>query len=228
MNYFAHAIRHLDRPAFLAGLALPDWLSVVDRKVRLRAKHIEAQRGELDTEQNEIADGILQHLEDDRWFHGTEGFYQVTAQVGAAFRKVLGEEETWRCGFLGHIVSELLLDSVLIEHRPELLDEYYAVMNSWNPHQIEAVVNLVGTQPTTNVVRFVELFIAERFLFDYQDDTTLLRRLNQVMRRVSLTPLPAECREALQEGREHVRNGLHALLPWEHFPELITLIGNQS
>src|SRR3984957_18435669 len=38
MNYFAHGIRFVDRPWFLAGTALPDWLSVIDRRVRLRPK----------------------------------------------------------------------------------------------------------------------------------------------------------------------------------------------
>jgi hypothetical protein len=40
MNYFAHGIRFLDRPWFLAGTATPDWLSVADRKVRLREKFL--------------------------------------------------------------------------------------------------------------------------------------------------------------------------------------------
>ena len=36
MNYFAHGYRYIDRPWFLAGTALPDWLNVVDRRVRVR------------------------------------------------------------------------------------------------------------------------------------------------------------------------------------------------
>ena len=33
MNYFAHGVRFLEDPYFLAGTAVPDWLSVVDRRV---------------------------------------------------------------------------------------------------------------------------------------------------------------------------------------------------
>ena len=32
MNYFAHALPFLDRPYFVAGTAVPDWLTVADRR----------------------------------------------------------------------------------------------------------------------------------------------------------------------------------------------------
>ncbi len=40
MNYFAHGYRFIDDPYFMAGTALPDWLSVADRRVRIRPKHL--------------------------------------------------------------------------------------------------------------------------------------------------------------------------------------------
>ena len=38
MNYFAHGRTFIDDPYFLAGTAVPDWLCVVDRRVRARSK----------------------------------------------------------------------------------------------------------------------------------------------------------------------------------------------
>ena len=38
MNYFAHGWNYVDAPYVLAGTAVPDWLSVVDRRVRARAR----------------------------------------------------------------------------------------------------------------------------------------------------------------------------------------------
>ena len=38
MNYFAHGYAFLDDPYFLAGTAVPDWLSVIDRRMRARSK----------------------------------------------------------------------------------------------------------------------------------------------------------------------------------------------
>ena len=42
MNYFAHALPFLDSPYFAAGTAVPDWLNVVDRRVRCRSRHARA------------------------------------------------------------------------------------------------------------------------------------------------------------------------------------------
>ena len=38
MNYFAHGREFVDEPYFLAGTAVPDWLSVVDRPTRIRSR----------------------------------------------------------------------------------------------------------------------------------------------------------------------------------------------
>ena len=38
MNYLAHGWRFANDPYFLAGTAAPDWLSVIDRKTRLRSR----------------------------------------------------------------------------------------------------------------------------------------------------------------------------------------------
>ena len=64
MNYFAHALHHLDRPYFVAGTAVPDWLSVADRKVRLRPRQLEPWLASDDRIQSEVAAGIARHLDD--------------------------------------------------------------------------------------------------------------------------------------------------------------------
>ena len=59
MNYFAHALPFLDRPYFMAGTSVPDWLTVVDRKVRVRSRHIEPFLGDADGQLAEVAGGSL-------------------------------------------------------------------------------------------------------------------------------------------------------------------------
>ena len=68
MNYFAHAIRYLDRPYYMVGTAVPDWLRVVDRKSRVRSRKISAERDSLSGDEAELADGIQKHLDDDHGF----------------------------------------------------------------------------------------------------------------------------------------------------------------
>lgn len=216
MNYFAHGIRFLDRPWFLAGTALPDWLSVIDRRVRLRHKDV-AQRadgsGSIDAE---LAAGARQHFEDDHWFHKTRAFAEATAHLATLFREFLGPGDNFRCGFLGHITCELLLDSLLIEQHPGLIDRYYAAFAQLDPVRLTQAVGALAGQPV-DVAHWLPLFCREQFLRDYDDSTRLAYRLNQVLRRVKLDPLPAGIEEPLSAGRSIVRSYADGLLPASHF-----------
>lgn len=219
MNYFTHAVRYLDRPLFAAGVCVPDWLSVVDRKARVRGKRIEQELSALNDSDREIALGIKQHLDDDRWFHGTPAFYRVTGELARIFKVNLPVEDEWRCGFLGHIIMELLLDSALIEYQPEKLQRFYRVLEEVNHLQVQEVTSALATKRVTELARLIGAFTRERFFDDYLQDDRLLFRLNQVMRRIQLDPLPEQLTDGLAEGRIIVRQAVHDLLPPEYFPE---------
>ena len=123
MNYYTHGLRFIGDPYFLAGTACPDWLSVSDRQVRLRSRHVAPHAGLRSANDGRIrqsrwqsmaslqvvipsecskpggndhdfqstfatreqssfrafAAGVMQHLSDDEWFHGTRAFYETPA-----------------------------------------------------------------------------------------------------------------------------------------------------
>lgn len=218
MNYLAHGIRFLDRPYFMAGTAVPDWLSVVDRRVRMRTKRIESLLPEwgAGSPEREVALGILQHLSDDDWFHTTLGFSAITGRMAGLFREAL-PGDTFLCGFLGHIVTELLIDAELSERHPSHLEGYYRSLQSIDPHVVQRVVNASSRESTSLLAEFIPLFIAEGFLRDYRESAKLLRRLNQVMKRVKLEQLPEKMIDVLHTGRALVASHLTSLLPPEQF-----------
>ncbi len=218
MNYLAHGIRFLDRPYFMAGTAVPDMLSVVDRRVRMRTKRIEPLLPEWPTgsPEHEVALGILQHLSDDDWFHTTLGFSDITGRMAGLFRAALPDDRFLN-GFLGHIVTELLIDAELSERHPLHLERYYHAMQTVDPQVVQRVVNACSRESTDQLAGFIPLFIAEGFLRDYRDSAKLLRRLNQVMKRVKLESLPTGTIEVLDAGRALVASHLADLLPPDRF-----------
>ena len=56
LNYLAHAHLHLDRPWFVAGTALPDWLSASDRPTRIHRDRL--------PHGSDLAAGIIRHFEE--------------------------------------------------------------------------------------------------------------------------------------------------------------------
>ena len=217
MNYFAHSLRFLDRPYFVAGTNVPDWMSVADRQVRVRVKLIEPHLRNNGSPLAEVAAGAMQHLHDDGWFHSTRAFTEITADLAIKFREVLGPDDSLRTSFLGHIVTELLIDAELIQQHPEQIERYYEVLREVDPRLVQEAVNMMAKQPTERLAPLIPRFIEERFLPDYLDDARLLRRLNQVMSRVKLPPLPAEVQTVFKHERHIVHDRLGDLLPEEHF-----------
>jgi hypothetical protein len=212
MNYFSHGRGFLEDPCFLAGTAIPDWMNVVDRKARLRSKQAAPFVDNEDPQLAAVAAGVVQHHHDDDWFHRTRAFMELNLQLLAEIRQLLSADTTMRPRLLAHILVELLLDAALIEEDPPVLDQYYQVMDSVDGQLVQDAFNRMSSRPVSNLSKFIGLFSAERFLYDYTDDGKLLRRLNQVMRRVKLPLLPDETCDLLKTVRPLVRDRKEDLL----------------
>jgi hypothetical protein len=217
MNYFAHGIQFIDRPYVLAGTALPDWLSVVDRSVRLRAKYVRPFADGSSKPEADLAAGVLQHFDDDGWFHRTAAFAVTSAELTVLFREALPSDEGHRPAFLGHILTEMLLDAVLIEDQPQILEDYYVALSGLDPQVVDQSVSRMTGRALESFQVFIPLFVKERFLIDYLDTNRLLYRLNQIMRRVKLHPLPGSFSSSLGRARGIVAGRASELLPATSF-----------
>lgn len=212
MNYFAHGRLFLDNPFFLAGTAVPDWLSVADRPVRVRRRQAETMVDDADECLAALARGIVQHHVDDGWFHNTRAFAELSWTFTATIRDALPVDDGLRPSFLGHILVELLLDAVLIDDDPSGLHEYYRLLERAPGALVEHGVNRLAVRSTTRLAPLLPLFCRERFLWDYGDDGKLWVRLNQVMRRVRLPALPREFCRLLPAARAMVAGRKDELL----------------
>lgn len=212
MNYLSHGYRFTDDPYFLAGTAVPDWLSVIDRRVRVRPKDAAAHMDSGDRILARVARGVARHHADDALFHAGAAFHELSLGLTVAVRDLLGGDAGMRPSFLGHILVELLLDSTLIEDRPQLLDDYYRAMADVESWVVEEAVNRMQSRRTERLSVLISVFTRERFLCDYPSDERLLRRLNQVMKRVGLEQLPEHFCELLPEARTAVRARRRELL----------------
>lgn len=213
MNYFAHGYRFVADPYFLAGTAVPDWLGAIDRRVRIRPRDAESAFDHGDAVLARVARGIAQHHADDAGFHATDAFAELSWRFTVEIRDLLPPDDGLRPSFLGHILVELLLDSVLIDEQPHLLDAYYHSMHEVEAWVVEEAVNRLAPRRTERLSVFIPAFTRERFLGDYSDDLKLHRRLNQVMKRVGLEALPETFCELLPAARTAVRERRRQLLP---------------
>ncbi len=205
MNYFAHAYRFLDDPYFVAGTGVPDWLSVVDRRVRVRIKGARPFCEDSDPVTASIARGVVRHIEDDARFHGTRAFAELTLELTVMIRRELDSDSGFRPSFLGHLLVEVILDAHLIAEHADRLEEYYALMDRVDSDLVQEAVNRMARGRTDRLAELIRGFNAHRILSDYAEDDRLFVRLNQVMRRVKCDPLPETICRILPEVRRKVK-----------------------
>jgi hypothetical protein len=212
MNFLSHGLRYLDQPYVVAGTAVPDWLSVVDRKIRTRSKHAMPYLQSDDEQTRQVAIGIMNHHRDDQWFHSSRLFNETMLRFAVELRDRLPGDEGFRPSFVGHILVEVLIDSTLIAREPSLAERYYAAILSVSADKVQAVVNQVARSNTDGLVPVISRFAESRFLYDYLTDDKLLMRLNQVMSRVGLPLLTSDLIPWLATARELIDVRCDALL----------------
>lgn len=211
MNYFAHGRLFVDEPYMLVGTAIPDLMNVVDRKVRVRSRNAEPFLEDADPRVAAIARGVAQHHADDAWFHQTDAFARLSWEFTVMARDA-APDDSLRPSFLGHILVEILLDSTLIAEDPPLLERYYSAIEAVDPSLVQQAVSRMAPRPADRLAEFLPLFANERFLHDYGDDAKLMRRLNQVMRRVGLPQLEENFARIFPAARAQVADAKGDLL----------------
>ncbi|MEE8105203.1 MAG: hypothetical protein V3T86_06685 [Planctomycetota bacterium] len=208
MNYFAHGVGSFGDPYRLAGTAVPDWIRASDRRSRLRPERLDGEAGLVAS----LAAGIRRHFEDDRWFHQTAAFHEVSRDLTRRVVALEPDNRHMRAFFLGHVLLELLLDACLIEREPESLPRYYEALAQADAGEIGRAVAGWSEPAAERLGRFMELFLQERFLFDYLDNQKLVHRFSQVARRAGLERVPDGLVGLLPEARELVRAATDALM----------------
>jgi hypothetical protein len=220
MNFLSHAVPYLDSPLLAVSTGIPDWLRVVDRKIRARSRAAQEFLDSEDAALRAVAGGIIRHIEDDRWFHGTEAFVDTNMRLAIELREWLPGDAGFRPTFVGHILIEMLLDSFWIRDDRGIADRYYGAVDAVRFETIERCVNTITGKPTNRLPEVIKRFAESRFLYDYTDHDKLLVRLNQVLKRVGLTPLPDELRDWLPHAKKLVESRRRELLlpPSDHHP----------
>lgn len=203
MNYFAHSFRFLDNPYVLAGTSLPDWLSVVNRRARLRRATLNQYVDSQDERLRQLVTGVIQHLDDDLRFHNAPVFSDVLVQVLRLIQPVVNGRGI-PLTFLAHLMIEVMFDAALLDRFPGGADDYYVALSRIDPSWVEMATKMLTGQQVDNLSSFIRLFCREGILHDYKDDEKTFRRMNQVMARLKLPPLPSSFLQVLPTIRSLV------------------------
>jgi acyl carrier protein phosphodiesterase len=212
VNYLSHGYRHIERPWVLAGTALPDWLSVGDRRSRVSPEALEHVASHADARTRDLAEGVRRHLDDDARFHTSAVFRATEDEVTLRLRAAHAHEPRQRSRFLAHVLVEQLLDAWIMARHPDALSRYYDALESVDVGELTARATPWLSRPPTRLAEVVGRFRSSRFLAGYTEDASLVERLAGVARRVGLPPLATGTRAVASATRRLVDDRAQELL----------------
>ena len=221
MNCFTHALPHLDDPYYAVGVCLPDWLSACDRKCRAREKNALMFADDKDPIVAKTAKGVVQHHQDDDWFHKTPAFNELMLNFGMELKEVFGKERTMRPAFIGHVLVELFLDAYLHAQNPGKLDYFYDQVKTVDRESIQQALNRFATRPTEKLAAEIERFARVKYLYDYETDKGTIFRINKVFRALKLELIGDEVFEWMPGARQRVYDRASELLPDGKYPSVL-------
>jgi len=150
-----------------------------------------------------MVSGAIQHLDDDIRFHNAPVFSDILVQVLRVIQPVVNGRAI-PLTFLAHLMIEVMFDAALLDRFPRGAEDYYAALSHVDPHWIETATEMITSQRVGNLSSFIRLFCQQGVLHDYKDDEATFRRMNQVMARLRLPPLPSSFLQVLPHIRSLV------------------------
>ncbi len=120
MNYLSHFYIHQkeNEPYYNTGLILPDL-------ARGFVKSFKATLPEPNLELQALHAGCLQHYQADKIFHSSDFFKWGTQICIEELKQAKFHELVERRWFIGHVLFEMMLDRVLVQHKKQVLFDFY-------------------------------------------------------------------------------------------------------
>lgn len=201
MNFLSHYF--LDRNTndncyFFAGLCVPDLLSLYARIFRIPFQKIEFEEEEK-SDYNNFLKGLKRHEQVDGLFHNSEFFRQQMRNVSELLRAQKFHSQNLRSFFLAHIVVELMLDKILIQRYPELLDDYYKTLERVDLNLFYQFLNQMNQKwmgtDEKNILTLkdaMQRFCKRKFLTGFVNRANIIFALNRMRMSVGLDELSNE------------------------------------
>ncbi len=198
MNYLCHYFvdaNPSESPEYHLGLVLPDL-------ARGQIKGL----NKADFKKDNLLRGCYKHLQADKRFHHSH-FFEVGSKQCIEFIKKLPFTNTIeRKWFIGHVLFEMLLDRLLVQHFNDVAPSFYTQLKTIDEQLLN---NFLVEFNCPDIARFMKGFNHFRtaaYIANYPDNNLFAYSLSRVMKRVGLPELSFSDKVVLMEGIEEIEN----------------------
>ena len=206
MHFLSHY--HVDRgqnnPLFVLGALLPD---IAPHFTKTYNSKIRNRQWSLNEPELSIHRGVLRHYEVDAIFHSSLIFRESCIYSASCMAASGLDREKYRFWFLGHIVTEVLLDRQLILTDRDMVKEYYEMLSSVDINKFDAYLNFIvseeeKTKILTNFIRFLDV----KFLNYLEKMEGAAEGIIRTVHRATGVTFPDQDRERLIAALHNIEN----------------------
>lgn len=190
MNLVAHYYLDRDRvnSYFVVGAATPDLLSIYNSSLRIKARHLkkmsEDQAGRITPP---FLAGLYRHFFADGVFHLSPNFKEQTKRISNMLESYFPDLNIQRKFFIAHIMLELLIDKVLIDENPGILESYYGHFEALQPFRdLRKTSELALGNELPNYEFYMKKFLRRKYLYEYAQFEHIAWVLRRILRRVGI------------------------------------------
>ena len=178
MNFIAHYHFYQSEDCYYnLGLVLPDLVKSFCKTHLKPAEHMNHPI------LNQLNQGSIVHLNADKRFHNS--FYFTTCEKHLS--ELADTRAQWpRKWFLNHLLCEILLDRIIIDQHPNIVENFYSDLKKTKHEQVALYLKMSGINNYQNFNEGLERFVSAQFIFDYQHNEKILLALSRVYRRLGI------------------------------------------
>lgn len=194
MNYLSHYYVHQknSNPLYSLGLIFPD----ISRGF---VKHPGKFSLQEYLELSPLAEGCLQHYEADKQFHSSAFFDWGTKICIEELKKSPFEGSVERRWFMGHVLFEMVLDRILIRHKPKVGSDFYSELGEINQQHVKKFMILHDAVEIEKFLIFFEHFRRAAYIKNYTDNNLFAFSFSRIMKKAGLPELSFANKIVLQE-----------------------------
>ncbi len=188
------------------GVVLPDFTKNAQKDYNLYPLKI-MHLFESDPLQASILQGWKKHIAVDQIFHSSEFFKAHTNELKQLILPSC-ENSPVKPFFLAHIGLELTLDHLLVSEGLVNINTFYDQLSGANKTALNSFLQTSSLEDTAVFFKFLNSFIASRYLFSYQKMENISYALNRICMRLWHNPFTEAQLDALTVQLEQFKNNI--------------------
>lgn len=209
MNYFAHFFvdHKTQQHEYNAGLFLPD----VARGFVSSFRPPLPENASLPN--RKFWEGCQAHYRADKIFHGSSLFQTLLDTTNQLVNSAAFSNELNRKWFLAHIMSELMLDRILIKDDSRYLDMFYDSLSSINDDDLADFLRMYHIQNEEVFLEHFNHFRKVKYIYYYTDNNKFVYSLNRIMIRAGVGAMSEQDQQLLLSLVDELEQQFCSLYP---------------